>query len=71
MTQLTGGELKEIYAPIEGDLRAFAETYRKELVSSDELIRSIHEHLLRMSGKTLRPALAFFAYRLGCRENRA
>ncbi len=50
--------LNDIYAPIRGDLAAFTTALKKELASEDPLIRGIHDHILLMSGKFLRPALA-------------
>lgn len=60
--------LNEIYAPIEKDLALFENLLKKELESSDELISGIHTHLLKMSGKFLRPALALFCSRLGAKD---
>lgn len=56
--------LEEIYAPIEGDLKAFGEVLRKELASNDELIQKMHEHILKMTGKFLRPALTVFTSKI-------
>ena len=56
--------LNEIYAPVESELQEFSQVLKKELASQDELIGGIHEHLLKMSGKYLRPALALLASRL-------
>ncbi len=53
--------LKEIYAPIETELHRFSESLKKELSSDDVLIQDIHQHLLKMTGKFLRPALAIFS----------
>ncbi len=56
--------LNEIYAPIEKDLEEFSKSLKKELVSDDELINDIHQHLLKMVGKFLRPALTILCSRL-------
>ncbi len=56
--------LSDIYAPIEGDLKVFSAVLRTELKSDDALIHDIHEHLLKMSGKFLRPALTLLAGRI-------
>ncbi len=56
--------LNDIYAPIGEDLKAFSSVLRKELKSDDALIHDIHEHLLKMSGKFLRPALTLLAGRI-------
>ncbi len=56
--------LNEIYAPIEKDLSRFGEALKKELISDDELIRAIHEHLLKMAGKFLRPALVILTSKI-------
>ena len=53
--------LNEIYSPIEKELSRFNEVLKKELVSGDELIHAIHQHLLKMTGKFLRPALLILA----------
>ena len=55
--------LNDIYAPIRADLDAFSDVLKKELESDDRLIRGIHEHLLKMSGKFLRPALTALSCR--------
>ncbi len=59
--------LNDICAPIDKELKTFSECLEKELSSQDELIRGIHEHLLKMTGKFLRPALAILCSRV---ENR-
>ncbi len=56
--------LNEICGPIQGELKLFSECLEKELASQDELIRGIHEHLLKMTGKFLRPVLAILCSRL-------
>lgn len=61
----TRASLDEIYAPIHADLDAFSALLKKELSSEDKLLRGIHEHLLKMSGKFLRPALVLLSARLG------
>ncbi len=57
--------LNEIYAPIQTELELFAKALQKELASDDKLISDIHGHLLKMSGKFLRPALALLAAKTG------
>lgn len=59
--------LDAIYQPIEKDLAAFHERLREQLDSKDALIRDIHEHLLKMSGKFLRPAVTLLANRMSGR----
>lgn len=56
--------MNDIYAPIEKDLKAFSLRLRQELVSEDELIGGIHAHILKMSGKFLRPAVAIFSSKI-------
>lgn len=58
MTLLKRPTLEDIYAPIQADLGRFSENLKKELASNDELIHAIHAHLLKMTGKFLRPVLA-------------
>ncbi len=57
--------LAEIYLPIEKDLEEFSVILKKELASEDALIRDIHTHLLKMTGKFLRPALTLLSARTG------
>ena len=64
MTILKRASLAEIYAPIEQDLNEFRSLFEQELASKDTLIRQIHDHLLKMSGKFLRPALTLFGFYL-------
>lgn len=61
MTLLERRNLNDIYAPIETELKGFSACLKKELASNDALIQSIHTHILKMSGKFLRPALAIFS----------
>ncbi len=56
--------LNDICASIESELKIFSELLEKELSSQDELIRGIHEHLLKMTGKFLRPVLAILCSRV-------
>ena len=49
--------LNDIYFPIESDLAGFNRSLKETLLSNDGLISQIHEHLLKMTGKFLRPAL--------------
>ncbi|MGH7198305.1 MAG: polyprenyl synthetase family protein [Candidatus Omnitrophota bacterium] len=62
-------DLDAIYAPIEGDLKEFTRGLEKELESSDGLISQIHAHLLKMTGKFLRPALTLLASRVENKKN--
>ena len=57
--------LNEIYAPIENELNDFSALLKKELASDDALISDIHSHLLKMSGKFLRPALTILCAKAG------
>ena len=68
MTILKKGSLSEIYTPIKKDLETFSARLKNELRSDDPLIHGIHDHLLNMTGKFLRPALALFCSRI---ENEA
>ena len=56
--------LPDIYKPIQADLARFSALLRSELASSDVFLQSIHEYLLSISGKHLRPALAIMSARL-------
>src|SRR3989338_5601371 len=56
--------LNDICAPIQPELKAFSQRLEKELSSQDDLIRGIHEHLLKMTGKFLRPMLAILCSRV-------
>lgn len=60
----SGPGIKEIYAPIESDLVDFQKLLQKTLASDDKLIEDIHQHLLKMTGKFLRPALTIFSAKL-------
>ncbi len=64
MTVIKKPSLNDICAPIEKDLKAFQLELKRELSSTDPLIRDIHDHILRMSGKFLRPILAILCSRL-------
>jgi octaprenyl-diphosphate synthase len=57
--------LNEAYAPIQRELKEFSEQFKKSLGSEDPLISQIHEHILSMTGKFLRPALVLLTSRLG------
>lgn len=69
MTVLRKPVLSEIYAPIEKELALFTGALKKELASQDPLIREIHDHLLKMSGKRLRPALTILSSKLEGKTN--
>jgi octaprenyl-diphosphate synthase len=62
-------DLNEIYAPIAADLEAFSAILKKELESQDALIGDIHRHLLKMTGKFLRPALVIFSSKIENKDN--
>lgn len=64
MTLLRPG-LNEIYGPVEKELEEFGEVLKKQLASQDTLIHDIHQHLLKMTGKFLRPALVILCLKLG------
>jgi len=56
--------LNDIYAPIHKELKSFSEQLKTELASDDQLISEIHEHLLKMTGKFLRPALTILCSKI-------
>ena len=64
MTIANKPTLNDICAPIDPELKAFSTRLEKELSSQDPLIRGIHEHLLKMTGKFLRPMLAILSSRI-------
>ena len=64
MTTASKPTLNEICAPVQQELQAFNRRLQKELSSQDDLIRGIHEHLLKMTGKFLRPLLAILCSRV-------
>ncbi len=64
MTLINKPTLNDICSPIEGDLREFHVTLRKELASTDPLIQEMHDHILKMAGKFLRPVLAILCSKL-------
>ncbi len=66
--KLLNQSLNDIYVPIECDLKDFTSALKKELDSDDRLIRDIHGHLLKIGGKSLRPAISLLAYR-ACGKN--
>jgi octaprenyl-diphosphate synthase len=57
-------ELTEIYKPIQKDLKRFEEMSAEELSVNDPFLQSLHNYLLNISGKHMRPALAMLCYRL-------
>ncbi len=61
--------LNDIYSPIEAELNEFSVALKKELASDDRLIGDIHTHLLKMTGKFLRPALTLLCGKSGNRTN--
>lgn len=56
--------LPDIYKPIKGDLERFITLIRRELSSDDPFMDRIYDHLSKISGKHLRPALAILSARL-------
>ena len=64
MTTLKKVTLDDICEPIRAELKAFSDRLEKELSSKDDLIRGIHAHLLKMTGKFLRPVLAILCSRV-------
>lgn len=65
MTVLETLNLTEIYKPIEKDIELFRGRILKELTPDDELLRSVHEYLLQISGKHVRSAVAVLSARHG------
>ena len=65
---ITKTSLNDIYAPIDKELKSFSEQLKKELASDDPLIGQIHDHLLKMTGKFLRPALTILCSKIGDKE---
>jgi octaprenyl-diphosphate synthase len=64
MTVAKKPALSDISAPIDGDLKDFSAALKKELASTDPLIQAMHEHILKMTGKFLRPMLTMLSARL-------
>ena len=64
MTTVKKATLNDICSPIQDELKSFSQRLEKELSSQDELIRGIHAHLLKMTGKFLRPMLAILCSRV-------
>ncbi len=56
--------LTDICAPIQSELRDFHAELKKELSSKDALIQEMHEHILKMTGKFLRPILTLACSKL-------
>ena len=56
--------LNDICQPIEEPLREFHAVLKHELASNDTLIQAMHEHILKMTGKFLRPILTLLCSRL-------
>lgn len=71
MTTLRKLSLQEICLPIEPELKEFSAALQKELASADPLIQGIHDHILRMSGKFLRPILTILSSKAGGRGSSA
>ena len=64
MTVVKKRTLNDICAPLESELAAFHVELRRELHSEDPLIRDMHEHILKMTGKFLRPILTLACSKL-------
>lgn len=64
-------DLQDLYAPIEAELGEFQTLLRSQLASEDRLIGDIHAHLLKISGKSLRPALALLSAKACGRVDRS
>lgn len=64
MTTAKKPTLSDICTPIEGELRDFHSELKKELSSKDVLIQDIHDHILKMTGKFLRPILTLTCSKL-------
>lgn len=64
MTLAKAVTLEEIYEPVQKDLQVFGQTLKQELGSQDRLIQDIHEHILKMTGKFLRPALTLLTSKI-------
>ncbi len=62
--------LNDIYQPIQKELKEFSTILEAQLESRDPLIHAIHQHLLKMSGKFLRPAFTLFSYHLDNKKTR-
>jgi len=54
-------ELREIYKPIRKDLDRVEREFKRQLDSQDEFISQINGHLLRTSGKRIRPSLVLLS----------
>lgn len=61
MTLAAAPTLDAIRKPVEADLKRFQSVLEKELASDDVLIRGIHDHLLGMAGKFLRPIVTLLS----------
>ncbi len=57
--------LEEIYSPVKKPLQDFSAELENALKSDDRLVTDIHAHLLKMSGKFLRPALTLLSAKAG------
>jgi geranylgeranyl pyrophosphate synthase len=64
MTVARKNSLNDICAPIQDGLGGFQAEMKKELSSTDPLIQAMHEHILKMTGKHLRPILTILTSRL-------
>src|SRR3989338_7025930 len=64
MTLAKKRTLNDICIPVESELRDFHHELKKELSSKDPLIQDIHDHILKMTGKFLRPILTLACSKL-------
>ena len=64
MTVVKKPTLSDLCAPIASELAAFGSELKKELSSNDPLIQAMHDHILKMSGKFLRPILTMLCSKL-------
>ncbi len=63
-TEATGPRLREIYAPIEGDLDRLDEFLGREFRSIEPFICQLLVHIAKFRGKQIRPALLLLVARL-------
>ena len=68
MTLANKPTLNDICVPVEKELREFHRELEKELSSKDPLIQDIHDHILKMTGKFLRPILTLACSKLNGRS---
>lgn len=64
MTVAKKPSLNDICAPIDAELKEFGLELKSQLGSSDALIQAMHDHILKMTGKFLRPILVLLCSKL-------